>query len=150
MRKQWNTVLVIALILVVVIFAVLNVDPVDINFGFTSVAMPLVIVIIGTLLIGVLIAVIWSTTILVRERNYAKKLTQQLDQHNAQSNEEKEQLKQSLQDEKQALEKRYEDEKGNLQAVIHTHETEIRELNRRIKNMETTRTVDKDDTNHMN
>lgn len=149
LRKQWSTVLVIALILVVVVFAVLNVDPVNINFGFAAFEMPLVVVIIGTLLIGVLIAVMWSTTLVVRERNHAKKLTKQMDQINAEVEQDKQHLRAQFTNEKQEIESHYKTEKENLQTIINNHEAEIRELNRRIKNMETSRTVHKSGTNQI-
>lgn len=116
--------LIIALILLVVIFSVLNVDPVNINFGFTTVAIPLVIVIIGTLLIGVLIAVIWSTSIVFRERSQKKKLQQKLDDfdHEAKTKQDK------LKDEHQA-------ENNALNDQIEKRDVEIRELKRRIQNM---------------
>jgi Uncharacterized integral membrane protein len=68
MKKQWSIVLLIALILLVVIFSVMNVDPVAINFGFSIIQVPLVLVIIVTLLLGVLIAVILSTTIILQTK----------------------------------------------------------------------------------
>lgn len=132
LKRQWSTVLIIALILLVVLFAVLNVDPVTLNFGFTTVDMPLVVVIIGTLLIGVLIAVMWSTTIVMRERNKQKKLNQQI-----------EALKSENQKEKQALTEKHVAEKESLQEDMDKMAAENRELNRRIQNMETSRTIQK-------
>lgn len=79
MKRQWSTVVVIALTLLVVIFAVMNVDPVSINFGFTLVSIPLVVVIIGTLLIGMTIVAMWSTTLVLRERRQQQKIQAQLD-----------------------------------------------------------------------
>jgi uncharacterized integral membrane protein len=126
MKKQWNTVLLIALVLLVVIFAVLNVDPVNINFGFTTVAIPLVIVIIGTLLIGVLIAVIWSTSIVFSERNKQKKLQKQIDHFEQEAAQEKETINKQHQTETQALKNEIDERKNK-----------IRELERRIQNMQT-------------
>ena len=125
MKKQWNTVLLIALVLLVVIFAVLNVDPVNINFGFTTVAIPLVIVIIGTLLIGVLIAVIWSTSIILGERNKQKKLQKRIDHFNQEAALEKEKIKEQHQIETEALKNDIEERKNK-----------IRELERRVQNMQ--------------
>ncbi|MDN6730957.1 MAG: LapA family protein, partial [Atopostipes suicloacalis] len=61
MKKQWSSVFLIILILLVAIFAVLNVDPVTINFGFALIELPLAVVLIVTLLIGVIMAVLLST-----------------------------------------------------------------------------------------
>ncbi len=135
MKKQWNTVLLIALVLLVVIFAVLNVDPVNINFGFTTVAIPLVIVIIGTLLIGVLIAVIWSTSIVFSERNKQKKLQKQIDHFEQEAAQEKETINQQHQTETQALKNEIDERKSK-----------IRELERRIQNMQTSQQVKNHDS----
>lgn len=124
--------LIIALILLVVLFSVLNVDPVNINLGFTTVNMPLVVVIIGTLLIGVLIAVMWSTTIIFRERSQQKKLNQRI-----------ESVKEENRIEQQKIEDKHLDEKQALQEKLDKITVENRELNRRIHNMEVTRTASK-------
>lgn len=133
MKKQWSTVLLIALILLVVIFSVLNVDPVSINFGFATVAIPLVIVIIGTLLIGVLIAVIWSTSIILRDRNKQKKLQKQLDNFENEAMQEQVEIQEKHQREVETSKKEIEEK--NI---------EIRELKRRIQNMQTSQNVNKD------
>lgn len=125
MRKQWSTVLLIALILVVVFFSVLNVDPVNINFGFTLVEMPLVVVIIGTLLIGVLIAVIWSTTLIMKERSNNKKTTQKMGHLEAEHVEKE-----------RTLNEQHKDEEQKLQNKIDHLLTENKELNRRVHNLE--------------
>lgn len=78
MKKQWSTVFLLLLTLMVVIFSVLNVDPVGINFGFSIVEIPLAIVLIGTLLIGVIMAVLLSTGIILRYKREQKKLRNQL------------------------------------------------------------------------
>lgn len=124
MKKQWNTVLMIGLILLVVIFSVLNVDPVNINFGFTTVGIPLVVVIIGTLLIGVLIAVVWSTSLLLKERNQQKKLQKKLDT-----------FKEDASAEQSSIQKDHQEEIDALNQKLEEKETRIRELNRRIENM---------------
>lgn len=125
MRKQWSTVLLIALILVVVIFAVLNVDPVNINLAFTVVEMPLVIVIIGTLLIGVLIAVIWSTTIVMRERASHKKTSQKIGH-----------LETEHAERERKLSDQHKKEEQKLQSKIDHLMGENKDLNRRVHNLE--------------
>src|SRR5690625_5098677 len=93
MKKQWSIVLLIALILLVVIFSVMNVDPVAINFGFSIIQVPLVLVIIVTLLLGVLIAVILSTTIILQNKNEQKKLSRRLTEIEDEKQREKDELK---------------------------------------------------------
>ncbi|RKL68569.1 hypothetical protein CR203_00505 [Salipaludibacillus neizhouensis] len=56
MKGQWGLITSIIFILIISIFAVLNVDPVQVNFGFLGQAeWPLVIVIIASVLMGGLI-----------------------------------------------------------------------------------------------
>lgn len=126
MKKQWSTVLLIALVLVVVIFSVLNVDPVAINFGFEVIEIPLAIMLIGTLLIGVLITAILSTTIIYQNKNEQKRLNKRLEEFEANKKAEKDQLKEAHQEEMQSLEERNEQNKAK-----------VRELERRIQNMQT-------------
>lgn len=124
MKKQWSSVLLLVLILIVALFAVLNVDAVDINFGFRNVEIPLVIVIIGSLLIGMLIAAILSTSIILAERNEKKQLGQDY-----------EQKIQKITTEKEQLNNQYQEELDNLQAKNEEKQAEIRDLKRRINNM---------------
>lgn len=126
MKKQWSTVLIIALTLLVVIFAVMNVDPVSINFGFTMVSVPLVIVIISTLLIGMTIVAIWSTTLVLKERRRQQKLQKQLENFELKSNKQREELTQ-----------KHLQEKENLEIKIESEKSENRELKRRIQNIQT-------------
>ncbi len=130
MKKQWSTILIGALLLLVVIFAVMNVDPVSINFGFTLLSIPLVIVIIGTLLIGMIIAAIWSTTILLRDRREQKDLQNQLSDYETEAAKRRDELTQNHLKEKRKLEEQ-------LEKV----QTENRELKRRVQNMETNSSI---------
>lgn len=118
----------IFLVFIVVIFAVLNVDPVNINFGFTVLEVPLVIVIIGTLLIGVLIAVTWSTTIIMKERSKLKKVNQKLANIHTE---------QTLKEQK--LNEEHLEVQTKLQDNINELLQEKKELNRRISNLQASR-----------
>ena len=130
MKRQWNIVLLIALILVVVIFSVLNVDPVAINFGFDFIQVPLAIVIIATLLIGVLIAVILSTSAILKNKSEQKKLNRRYSELEEKSRLEKEELNQMHKQEiDELLVKREEDQ------------TKIRELERHIQNLQKTKSA---------
>ena len=128
MKKQWSTVLMIFLVFIVVIFAVLNVDPVNINFGFTVLEVPLVIVIIGTLLIGVLIAVTWSTTIIMKERSKLKKVNQKLANIHTE---------QTLKEQK--INEEHLEVQTKLQDNINELQQEKKELNRRMSNLQASR-----------
>ncbi len=135
MRRQWSTVLIVALILVVVLFAVMNVDPVGINLGFTLLSIPLVVVIIGALLIGMVIAAIWSTSSSLKDRKEQKRLQEQLSNQENESAKKRDELTQNHLKEKKKLEEALEKEKA-----------ENRELKRRIQNLQTTHSVKEGET----
>lgn len=130
MKKQWSTVFLIVLALIVVIFSVFNVDPVGINFGFAIVEMPLAIVLIGTLLIGVLMAVLLSTGIILNYKSEQKKLQKSLTTIETEKEAEKEKLVQEHQKEMQVL-----------VAQKEQLEKEIRDLERKIKNIHASHTA---------
>ena len=60
--KQSRFVIGLIIALVVVIFAVLNVNPVTVSFGFTRVKLPLIILIIVTLLLVAVITMLLAST----------------------------------------------------------------------------------------
>lgn len=130
MKKQWSTVFLIVLALIVVVFSVFNVDPVGINFGFAIVEMPLAVVLIGTLLIGVLMAVLLSTGIILKHKSEQKKLQKNLVTLETEKESEKEKLIQEHQQEILVLA----DQNEQL-------EKEIRDLERRIKNINASHTA---------
>lgn len=55
MKFQWNLILGLIFALIVAIFAVINVDPVRVNYLFGEAEWPLILVIIGSVLMGGLI-----------------------------------------------------------------------------------------------
>lgn len=61
MKNQWRLIVGLILVLMVVIFAILNVSAVPVNFGFLEAEWPLILVILGSLIIGALTAVLIST-----------------------------------------------------------------------------------------
>ena len=60
-KNQWRLVAGIILIIIIVLFAVFNVDSVPVNFGFAVVDGPLIIVILVSLLMGSLITLLVAT-----------------------------------------------------------------------------------------
>lgn len=55
MKTQWAIIFVILFALLVAVFAVLNVEPVTINYFFGTAEWPLILVILGSVLMGGLI-----------------------------------------------------------------------------------------------
>lgn len=72
MKKQWATILAIILILLISLFAVMNVDVVPVNFGFTLVSWPLIMIILGSLFIGALVTVLIATNTAFKTKKQIK------------------------------------------------------------------------------
>lgn len=52
MKLQWSLILGLIFALLTAVFAVINVDPVQVNFGFDQIELPLILVILGCAVIG--------------------------------------------------------------------------------------------------
>ena len=74
MRRQWTTIIALVLMILIAGFAVINTEAVPVNFIFTVVSWPLIMVILVSLLIGALVAVLISTGSLMKERKQVKQL----------------------------------------------------------------------------
>lgn len=61
MKNQWRIVVTILLIIVVAIFAILNVASVPVSFGFTTVHWPLILILLVSILIGAVLMILFST-----------------------------------------------------------------------------------------
>ncbi|MBA9086313.1 putative integral membrane protein [Fontibacillus solani] len=55
MRIQWSLIIALIFALITAVFAVINVDPVEVNLLFGSVSLPLILLILGCTLLGGLI-----------------------------------------------------------------------------------------------
>lgn len=78
MKKQWKVIVGFLLVLLIVLFAVLNSQDVPVSFGFSSFNSPLIIVIIGSALIGALVVFLTSSANLFQQRKQIKQLEQQV------------------------------------------------------------------------
>lgn len=74
MKKQWSLIGILVLVLVIVIFSWLNVQPVTVNFGFSQVTMPLVVILVISLLLGGILAVLFSMTTVLQQKQVKSKL----------------------------------------------------------------------------
>lgn len=117
----------IVLILLVAVLSVLNVDPVPVNFGFTQVDWPLILVIFGSLLIGALIASLFSTVKMYQETKRRKDIQKQLD---AADHTQQQKVKET--------EESYQDKISQLQKDLDEEKQHTRELERKLANKETT------------
>lgn len=110
MKRQWMIILALLLIILIATFAVLNTDPVPVNFAFAVVSWPLVMVILVSLLIGALIAVLISMSTLLKERKEVKRMKKEVS---------------SFETDKQAA----------VAKVQKEHETELSNKNRQIQEL---------------
>ncbi|MFY9902095.1 MAG: lipopolysaccharide assembly protein LapA domain-containing protein [Trichococcus sp.] len=79
MKNQWRLVAGIILIIIIVLFAVFNVDSVPVNFGFAVVDGPLIIVILVSLLMGALITLLVATGSATKKNKEFKQMRTEID-----------------------------------------------------------------------
>jgi len=79
MKNQWSLVAGIILIIIIVVFAVFNVDSVPVNFGFAVLDGPLIIVILVSLLMGSLITLLVATGSATKKNKEFKQMRAEVD-----------------------------------------------------------------------
>lgn len=118
MKKQGRVIILLLLVLVVVLFAVLNMNVVPISFGFTKLSLPLVVVIIGSLLIGALITFLVSSISHFSQQREHKKLAHK--------------VAQMENDTDKAIAKAVQAKTADLQAQLKAKDAEIAALKKKI------------------
>lgn len=78
MKHTTKLFLILILSFVVVLFSVINAQPIELNFLITKVSLPLAVVLIGALLIGALIVFIAMSTSVWQKKRQIKELNQRL------------------------------------------------------------------------
>jgi len=76
MKNQWRIVLTILLVIVVAVFAILNVESVPVSFGFTTVHWPLILILLVSILIGAVLMILFSTITVFQHNRAYKDLEQ--------------------------------------------------------------------------
>lgn len=109
MKKQWKVFLGFILVLVIVIFALSNSQEVPVNFLIKKIYLSLVLVIIGSALIGVLVVLLTSGATFFQQRKEIKQLKESIQSYEA-NNEQK------LAEEKAAFQREQENEMAVLKA----------------------------------
>lgn len=79
MKKNWKIIISLILALIVIVFAMLNMETATINFGFAQVKQPLIILIVSSTLIGALIVALLSSGSLISKNREIKALQKELD-----------------------------------------------------------------------
>lgn len=80
MKRQWKVILGFLLVLIIVLFAVLNNQEVPVNFGFSKLYSPLILVIIGSAIIGALVVFLTSSTTMFQQKRQMKQLQSQIEE----------------------------------------------------------------------
>lgn len=78
MKHTTKLFLILILSFVVVLFSVINAQPIELNFLITKVSLPLAVVLIGALLIGALIVFIAMSSSVWQKKRQIKDLNQRL------------------------------------------------------------------------
>jgi len=76
MKNQWRIVSTILLVIVVAVFAILNVESVPVSFGFTTVHWPLILILLVSILIGAVLMILFSTITVFQHNRAYKDLEQ--------------------------------------------------------------------------
>lgn len=97
MKNQWRIILTILLVIVVAVFAILNVESVPVSFGFTTVRWPLILILLVSILIGAVLVILFSTITNVQHNRAYKELEQSTQAQLTALTTENDQLKKRLQ-----------------------------------------------------
>lgn len=100
MKNQWRIVITILLVIVVAVFAILNVESVPVSFGFTTVHWPLILILLVSILIGAVLMILFSTITVFQHNRAYKDLEQASQEQLAALQKENDQLAKRLQNSK--------------------------------------------------
>ena len=110
MKKQSSVIIGFLLVLIIVVFAVLNNRNVPVNFGIASFSAPLILVIIGSAIIGALIVFVTASTTLWQQKKQIKQLKQELSDY-------QENLDKKIAEAKEEQQRTFRNERAELQAT---------------------------------
>lgn len=136
MKTQWKVIVGFILVLVIVIFAVMNNQAVPVNFGFTEVSGPLIIIIIGAALIGALVVFLTSSTTLFQQKKKIRQLDNLIASYEADNDK-------KLAEEKEQMRREQENELATIKA---NYETALKEKEQQLEKLQGTTTETATDT----
>jgi putative membrane protein len=95
MKSQWTLILALVFALIVAIFAVINVNPVEVQYLFGTASWPLILVILGSAVMGAIAAVAAGIFRLLQQQKRMKQLQKENEalQKKVHEHEENEQLR---------------------------------------------------------
>ncbi|EOL44396.1 LapA family protein [Enterococcus caccae] len=113
MKNQWRVVIGLVLVLIVVIFAVLNNQTVPVSFGFAKISGPLILIILGSAIVGALIGLLTSTTTMWKQKKQVKELKKDIEAYKNDADkvtqEEVEKVKRAYENQLTELQAKYDD-----------------------------------------
>lgn len=116
MKNQWRVILGLVLVLLVVLFAVFNNQNVPVNFGFVKISGPLILIILGSAILGALIGLLASTTTIWKQKKQVKELEKTVDSYKNKTNE-------LAEEEVAKVKRQYENKLAELQAKYEAEAT---------------------------
>lgn len=117
MKNQWRVIIGLVLVLIVVIFAVLNNQTVPVSFGFAKISGPLILIILGSAIVGALIGLLTSTTTMWKQKKQVKELEKTIESY-------KNEADKSTQEEVAKIQRMYENQLAELQEKYDTAVTQ--------------------------
>ncbi|MGX7243393.1 LapA family protein [Enterococcus quebecensis] len=109
MKNQWRVIIGLVLVLIIVIFAVLNNQTVPVSFGFAKISGPLILIILGSAILGALIGLLTSTTTMWKQKKQVKELEKTIEIY-------KNDADKLTQEEVEKVKRTYENQLAELQA----------------------------------
>ncbi|WP_088035812.1 lipopolysaccharide assembly LapA domain-containing protein [Evansella clarkii] len=103
MKRQWAIITGIIIVLIIAIFAVINVDPVEVNYLFGRAEWPLVLVIISSVLMGGLITGSAAMYKLHKQKQEIKRLKNRLQSHDESWSEQENEVASGKEEEEEEL-----------------------------------------------
>lgn len=122
MKNQWRIIVIILLVIVVAVFAILNVESVPVSFGFTTVHWPLILLLLVSILIGAVLVILFST-ITTFQHNRAYKELEKTSQQRIKA----------LDEDNQRLQKRV---KNSGKQAAGQQEQQIKDLEAQVKDLQ--------------
>lgn len=113
MKNQWRVFIGLFLVLIVVIFAVMNNQQVPVNFGFAKITGPLIMIILGSAIIGAIVGLIASTSTMWQQKKEIKKLEKETEMY-------KNEASKLANEEADKVKREYENQLAELQAKYDT------------------------------
>lgn len=117
MKNQWRVVIGLILVLIVVIFAVLNNQTVPVSFGFAKISGPLILIILGSAIVGALIGLLTSTTTLWKQKKQVKELKKEIEVYKTDTDK-------LVQEDVEKVKRTYENQLAELQAKYDAAKTQ--------------------------